>query len=119
MREISPKELNSEFDATLSTFSSANLNEPDDELGRLVFEEFDIGITSFLHETSLKRLLCAGYIDNDIKELCAEFRMKAVLALRNYRSVAAVRDSESWKEVIELCDKIKLLKTAHDQARST
>ena len=117
MREISPKELNSDFEATLKACSSANLSESDDILEHLIFEEFDVGVTSFLHDSSLKRLLRAGYIDDTIKELCTEFRRKAILALQDCRSVSAVRSSDCWAIVIELSDRIMQLKAVHDQIR--
>ena len=118
MREISTKELNSEFDATLKACSTANLNAPDDELARLIFEDFDVGVTSFLHQSSLEALLYAGYIDNRIKELCTELREKAISALQKYRSVVAVRGNEHWSAVIELSDRIKHLKATLEQKRA-
>src|SRR6266699_5507498 len=107
MKTRTTTELNADFDSTLASCSSKILNDSDELVSRHIFEEFDVGATSFLHPSSLQRLLEAGYVDNEIKELCATLRAEALSAIQNHRSVAAVRTEPSWRGVIELSDRIK------------
>ena len=110
MKSSSIEELNEDFDATLDACSNCVLNGSDEMVSRLIFEEFDVGVTSFLHHSSLERLVDAGYIDGHIKDLSTRLREQAMFALKNHRSVADVRNNDCWAAVVELSDRIKLLK---------
>ncbi|MCC8024394.1 MAG: hypothetical protein LIP16_03715 [Clostridium sp.] len=81
---------------------------PDDLIGYNIFEEFIIGITSFLAPVSLERLIDNGLIDEQIYN-DSEYLRALVLELDGTAewNVSSFRNSESWNEIIKLSDKIK------------
>lgn len=73
-----------------------------------IFEEFIIGITSFLAPVSLDRLINNGLIDRQIYEDSEHLRALTLkLDGTAQWNVKSFRNSESWNEIIELSDKIK------------
>ena len=86
-----------------------NLLEMNDEdIGYYVFEEFDIGATSFLHDDTLSKLKEANLITETIAQKSAALREK-FMKLQNTEqwNVKSVRCSKKWREVLELSDEIK------------
>lgn len=73
-----------------------------------IFEEFDIGVISFLHEDVLKQLLDSKLITFDVYSNCKILRKK-VLELQELGlwKIDLVKTNKRWKEVIILCDEIK------------
>ena len=63
MEKISPEELYSLYKDTLFKCQSKIFNYADDIIEMMVFEDFVIGATSFLHDNSLNRLLDNHLID--------------------------------------------------------
>jgi len=80
----------------------------DEEVEYNVFEEFNIGVVSFLHKESLDRLLSKQLISHHIKEESLLLR-EQVINLENSDewNIEAFRKSDRWRLVIDLSDKIK------------
>ena len=66
MKPISPIQLFEHLVDTISWCSIDILTLPDDEIAYNLFEQFDIGAQSFLHENSLAFLLKDGLITDEI-----------------------------------------------------
>ncbi len=75
-----------------------------------IFEEFIVGITSFMAPVSLDRLLDNGLIDKQIYN-DSEYLRGLILRLDGTAqwNVISFKNSESWNQVIKLSDKIKSL----------
>lgn len=74
LREITDKELFEYYIYTLNKCGLFLLNENDKIIGYSVFEEFDTGATTFLHQDNLNKLKDAGYISSDILTKSLELR---------------------------------------------
>lgn len=77
-------------------------------IGYNIFEEFIVGITSFLAPASLKRLMDNGLIDEQIYK-DSEYLRTLTLKLDGAAqwNITSFRNSESWNEIIKMSDKIK------------
>lgn len=107
MTEISIHELYRFYLDTIAHCSSAILDKSDDEIAYDLFEEFDVGAHSFLHDDSLTKLQRAGYLPADVVSLSRRLRTMW-LALQNQNwSMAEIRTHSSWKELFALGDEIR------------
>jgi hypothetical protein len=119
MKEIPNKELNNLFMDTLRSGSSKILAEDSETIEYELFEQFDVGIISFLHEKSLNKLLVAGFITEEIKQLSLDLRKKAVSILQQEnRNFSAVKRDKMWEEIFNLSDKVLCLKESFDKSRN-
>ncbi|WP_426279168.1 hypothetical protein ACN9MN_08075 [Chryseobacterium sp. S-02] len=102
------KKLYEYFLDTLSHCGSFIFDSSKEEIEYEIFEEFDIGVISFLHEDSLKQLLDSKLITFEIYNRCLLLR-KNFLELQELGlwKIDLVKVNERWKEVIILCDEIK------------
>lgn len=116
IQSITTEELDELFKDTLGRCTMKLLDESDEEIGYQIFEEFDIGATSFLHDNSLKKLLEAGRIDDEIATLSRELRnLKISMQESGNWDIDLVRSAPIWKQLFELSDKIRQLKAAYDR----
>jgi len=106
MKEISPEELYSLYKDTLYKCQSKIFNYADDIIEMMVFEDFVIGATSFLHDNSLNRLLDNHLIDKkqydlsrEIRALFFEIEDCGELTMDCLRG-----QSEKWKHLTSLVD---------------
>jgi hypothetical protein len=74
MKEISPDELYSLYKDTLYKCQSKIFNYADDIVETMVFEDFVIGATSYLHDDSLNTLINNHLIDKKQYDLSREIR---------------------------------------------
>jgi len=74
MKEISPEELYSLYKDTLYKCQSKIFNYADDIVETMVFEDFVIGATSFLHDDSLNTLINNHLIDKKQYDLTRRIR---------------------------------------------
>ena len=74
MEEISPEELYSLYKDTLYKCQSKIFNYADDIIEMMVFEDFDIGVHSFLHDNSLNTLINNHLIDKKQYDLSRRIR---------------------------------------------
>lgn len=102
------KKLYDYFLDTLSHCGTFILDSNKEDIKYQIFEEFDIGIISFLHENSLKQLLDSKFITFDVYNKCLLLR-KQVLELQELDlwKIDLIKTNEKWRDVILLCDEIK------------
>lgn len=108
MKQISNAQLYEFFLETLGHFGTFLLNVEAEDIGWHVFEEFDCGCISFLHENSLDPLLTDGYISPEVYLLCQLLRKKfRDLEKTNLWNVESVKTAPEWYEIMLLADQIK------------
>lgn len=107
MERISIIELNNLFIDTLQRCAYDLINKDDETIEYELFEEFDIGVNSFLHEDSLDLLLKDNFIDNDIKELSLKLREMFLLLEEDKRTADSVRNDKDWHDILQLSDLIR------------
>jgi len=108
--EISPFALMELYVDTMKKCGMFLQKADDDIIEYNIFEEFDIGVISFLHEQSLVRLENAGLISREIRQLSADLR-KRFMELQNTDqwNCEAVRTSDKWEEILKISDAINHL----------
>jgi len=95
---------------TLNNVGTNLLTLTDKEISHNVFEEFDIGAISFLHENSLLKLKENGQISEKIMRKSIELRDKfRELENTELWNVDSIKYSDEWQEILKLSDEIKLL----------
>ena len=107
MKNISSSELYDLYNDTISKCGSFLLNESNEVVIYNIFEEFDIGVISFFHEESLKKLFDGGYISAYKMEKSLELR-SLVLEIQNSDdwNIESFRASEKWKKVLDISDQL-------------
>ncbi len=108
MKEISIDKLMELYVDTISKCGIYLLSQDDVVIGYNIFEEFDIGVISFLHIDSLQKLNDAGLINGEVMEKSSMLR-SMVMELQDSPkwSVEGVRSSPEWRKILELSDEIK------------
>lgn len=108
MDKVSVEKLMELYVDTIDKCGTYLLSEDDMVIGYNIFEEFDTGVTSFLHADVLQRLNNAGLINEEMLYKSSTLR-KLVLELQQEDewNVNAVRSSQRWRRVLELADEIK------------
>ena len=108
--EIAVDKLMELYVDTLQKCGMHLLNNSDEDIEYFIFEEFDIGVISFLHENSLHKLKKANLITESISQKSQLLRCK-FMALENTDlwNVVSVKSSQEWHEILKLSDEIKLL----------
>ncbi|WP_441885861.1 hypothetical protein [Paenibacillus sp. 2TAB26] len=86
------------------------LTADESEIESRIFEEFNIGAITFLHNINLMKLKEAGLINDQIMNQSAELRKK-FLSLQNSDKwdAKSVKSESEWREVLLLADEIKEL----------
>lgn len=107
MNEISVEELMELYVETLANCGTYLLNEDDETIDYNIFEEFDIGVISFLHHDSLNKLLLGKYINTQEMEDSLKLR-EMVLDIQNNNqwNIESLKSSNNWKKVLVLADNI-------------
>lgn len=108
MRDISPRQLYEFYLDALQRCTSDLLNRDDEDIEYELFEEFDIGAHSFLHEANLLRLREAGYIDDEVMRASNAVRAKWLELQESGRSIHEIRTREGWRELFRMCDAIRM-----------
>lgn len=108
MRRITAEELFALYWDTLERCGREARQQSDEWIGYNIFEEFIVGVTSFLAPVSLKRLLDHGPID---PRMAKESKTLRALTLQlegtGQWNVQAFRTSDAWDEIMRLSDQIK------------
>jgi len=82
-------------------------NASDDDIEYEIFEEFDIGATSFLFDDVLHKLNDANLITEDIMIKSSLLRRKFFeIQGTPLWNIEAVRTSDEWKDILLLADEI-------------
>lgn len=108
MSQITDSKLFELYIDTIDRCGIFLLDESDEVVEYNIFEEFDIGVISFLHLDTLKRLLERGYISENklIKSSLLRDKVMMIQSAGNW-SMESFRTSTQWKEIMLLCDEIK------------
>lgn len=110
MEQITEQKLLEFYNDTLEKCGTFLLDEDDETIEYNIYEDFDIGIHSFFHIDTLQRLYDSGLISVDKLNESILLHNKVVdLQDTDEWSFEHFRTSESWKEIMKLCDKIKAI----------
>ena len=106
MKEISPEELYSLYKDTLYKCQSKIFNYADDIVETMVFEDFVIGATSFLHDDSLNTLINNHLIEKKQYDLSREIRALffEIEDCEELTMDCLRGQSEKWKHLTSLVD---------------
>ena len=106
MTAISARTLFCLYRDTVARATSAILSKSDDEIAYDLFEAFDVGAHSFLHDESLARLHRAGLLSAEVVSLSRQLRARW-LALQDHDwSIAEIRTHPAWQDLFALGDAI-------------
>lgn len=98
------------FVDTLQKCGMHLLEKDDAYIGYCIFEEFDTGAVSFLHNDTLQKLKTANLINENVSQKSSELRSKFMkLQNTDQWNVNSVKRSKAWREILELSDEIKSL----------
>ena len=108
MKELTTKEQYEYFEETFNKFNTTLLNQSDDDIEYIIFEDIINNVVSFLHPIVIGKLLEEKYINKEVYDLCCDFR-KLFLELeeKSLRSATEVRESKDWLDLVKLADEIK------------
>ena len=108
MNTIDDTQVYKYFLGTLENCGTFLLNCKPQDIEYYLFEEFDGDCVSFLHETTLSRLLDCGYISPEIYSKCQllneKFRCMENTSMWN---VDSVKTNPTWHAILLLSDDIK------------
>ena len=95
---------------TLEKCGTYLLEMSDEDIEYNIFEEFDVGAISFLHDDTLSKLKEANLITEEISQKSSVLRSNFLL-LQNTDlwNIDSVRNSQNWNEILKLSDEIKSL----------
>ena len=105
--EISTAELYELYLDAVSRCTSKLRTLSDEEVEYNLFEEFDAGAHSFLHDDNLTKLRRAGFIDDEMVAISRQVRERWVDLLKRSWSTAQVKAAKDWQELFELCDRLE------------
>lgn len=110
MKKISVEKLYELYIDTIQKCGIGVLDLDEDLIEYNIFEEFDIGVISFLSKDSLVKLNEYGFINDIISEKSSELR-SLVMKLQGTDkwNIEAVKTSEEWRKILLLSDEIKEL----------
>jgi hypothetical protein len=108
--EISINKLMEFYVDTLEKCGTNLLKMSDEDIEYNIFEEFDVGAISFLHDDTLAKLKGANLLTEEISQKSSLLRNKFLL-LQNTDlwNVDSVKISKNWSEILKLSDEIKSL----------
>lgn len=108
MNQITINELYELYQDTLSKCATYLLSETDEIVGWSIYEEFDIGVHTFLHKNNLAKLYDAGLISIERMNDSTKLREKVIQLQGTYEwDIVYFRTSEKWREIMLLCDKLR------------
>lgn len=108
--DISVDKLMELYVDTLQKCGTHLLKMGDEDIEYNIFEEFDIGVISFLHDETLLKLKKANLITEKVSQKSSALRNKFMeLQNTDQYNVESVRHSITWREILELSDEIKSL----------
>lgn len=110
VEEISITKLMELYLDTIQNCGTYLLSVEDEVIEYNIFEEFDIGVVSFLHRDNLLKLRNSGLISDEVMEKSSELRNLVIgLQETNKWNVEEVRNSSDWRYILELTDEIKTM----------
>ncbi len=108
MKVLTVRERFKTYINTLYKCGTFLINSSKEEIEYNIFEEFDIGVVSFLYDNNLELFVKEGLIDEAISVRSRSLRSQ-VMALQstNFWNVDSVKNSQEWLEIMKLSDEIK------------
>ena len=110
--QVIKEERYQRFVFTLNQCGIFLVNDANERIETCIFENFDIGVRVDISDENLELFMDEGWIDEEIKEKCLELKRK-FLNIQKPKSliwnIQSVRESNVWKEILELSDEIKKL----------
>jgi hypothetical protein len=100
MKRISVSKLNELYLDTVMRCTTDLLSRDDEEIGYQLFEEFDVGAQSFLHENSLVRLHHASFIDDEMFAISKEVRERWFALQKTSRTIEEIRTNGEWRKLL-------------------
>lgn len=108
MQELTTKEQYEYFEETFVKFNSLLLEQTDDDIEYIIFEDIIDNVVSFLHTIVIDKLLEEKYINKEVYDLSCDFRKQFLeLEEKSLRSATEVRKSKEWLDLMKLADLIK------------
>jgi hypothetical protein len=108
MEQIPEQKLLDLYNDTLNKCGVYLLNEEDETIEYNIYEDFDIGVHSFLHSDNLQKLYDKGLISIDKLNKSTLLRNKFIdLQNSDEWGFENFRTSEKWKEIMILSDEVK------------
>ncbi|MBC9810249.1 hypothetical protein [Carnobacterium maltaromaticum] len=105
--------IGGKFDWFLDTLSKSGIfvkKLSDTEIETYIFEDFIVGVISFMHTKNLQELKEYGIIDDKIMKMSLDLREKTMkLDNTDLWNVESVKQASVWLEILELSDDIKSL----------
>ena len=107
MKEITLEELYELYEDTLHQCGSHIFNYPDDVIEMMVFEDFNIGAVSFLHDNTLNKLLNNHLISKEKYDISRKIRALffEIEDCGELTTECLKGQTEKWKHLIALVDK--------------
>lgn len=107
---ISTNKLMEFYIDTLEKCGTYLLKMSDEDIEYNIFEEFDLGVISFLHDDTLSKFKEANLITEEISQKSSVLRSNFMLLQNTDQwNVDSVRNSENWNKILKLSDEIKSL----------
>lgn len=108
MEQVTDQELLEFYNDTINKCGIYLLNEDDETIEYNIYEDFDIGVHSFLHMNNLQKLYNKGLISIDKLKKSILLRNK-VIDLQNSDewNFENFKTSKKWNEIMILSDEIK------------
>ena len=108
--QVMKEERYQRFVFTLNQCGMFLVNDANERIETCIFENFDIGVRGDISDENLELFMDEGWIDEEIKVKCLELKRK-FLNIQTQKSliwnIQSVRESNVWKEILELSDEIK------------
>lgn len=107
MKPIPDKELYEFYLDTIGRCTSEIRDASDEVLEYNLFEEFDVGAHSFLHDETLDRLHEAGFLDSEMVAMSKQVRERWLALQSRTWTNDEIRTKNEWQELFKLCDRLK------------
>lgn len=82
---------------TLNRYDASHLILRDEELLSIVLDELDIEATSFLHESTINRLIEHKLITVDLRSEIAQLRAETLILIDEKHTIQEIRNDDQWK----------------------
>lgn len=107
MTEITLHELYELFLDTIGRCTPDLRNRSDEEIWYNLYEQFDNGARSFLHDVNLIKLRDAGLIDDGIVVASKDIRSRWLALSERKWTADEIRSNDEWTELFDRCHSLK------------
>ena len=107
MSDATADELYEQYIYTLERCIPPVISKPDPELLYDLFEEFDIGVRSYMHDVCLNVLFQAGMINSEIVEASKDIRTRWLALQRRSWTIDEIKTNSEWRDLFALCGALK------------